>query len=277
MPTLTYDSKDAIPEDLLEAAQEIKEDGENKGKWAVNVVPRKKLEEFRDTNVTLAKKAKDAEDLIKKVVLATGATSVEDFDFDKFSTDFSGLKETARKVADGKLKASDDLDKIVSERTEVMRSKLDEQLQQKQIELNAMKLERDKAVADYLLTFIDRAVSSAITDPELGVEPTAADDIRVRAYNVFKVEQDRSLRPERNGQTLWGEDGSTPMSMKEWINIVLRKEAPHYFKKSGGGGASGGADTKQFGGLSEAEFNKLPARRRLEIANEAAFKGSAKR
>ena len=89
---------------------------------------------------------------------------------------------------------------------------------------------------------------------------------------MFIVEQDGTITPKKNGQTLWGEDGSTPMTMKEWINLSLRKDAPHYFKKSAGGGAQGGADAKNFGGMTEEEFNKLPAMRRLEIANEAAFK-----
>ena len=43
MPILFYDTKDAVPADLLDAAQEITE-GENKGKFGVNVVPRKKME-----------------------------------------------------------------------------------------------------------------------------------------------------------------------------------------------------------------------------------------
>lgn len=53
MPILFYDTKDAVPADLLDAAQEITE-GENKGKFGVNVVPRKKMEEFRDNNIFLS-------------------------------------------------------------------------------------------------------------------------------------------------------------------------------------------------------------------------------
>lgn len=272
MATFTYDTKDAIPEDLLDSASEITADGENKGKWQVNVVGRKKLEEFRDNNIAVSKKAEDLAALNNKIFSALGVSKPEEFDVAKFAEEFTGLKDTARKVADGKLKASDDVDKAVTERTENMRQKFDEELRAKTQEVAAMKAERDSAVAAYKQTFIDRAVSSVCNDADLGVEPTALDDIMNRARAVFVVEQDGTITPKKNGQTLWGEDGSTPMTMKEWINLALRKDAPHYFKKSNGGGATGGADAKNFGGLTEEEFNKLPAMRRLEIANEAAFK-----
>ena len=141
-----------------------------------------------------------------------------------------------------------------------------------------MKAERDAAVSAYKQTFIDRQVSTVCNDPELGVEATAIDDVMNRARAVFIVEEDGSLTPKsKTGQTLWGEDGSTPMTMKEWVNISLRKDAPHYFKKSAGGGATGGADAKNFGGMTKEEFDKLPAIRRLEIANQAKFQESQKR
>lgn len=277
MPTLTYGTKDEVPSDLLESATEVTE-GENKGKWAVNVVSRKKLDEFRDNNTKLASRAEELEALNKKVFSAIGVSKPEEFDPAKFTEEFNGLRDTARKVADGKLKASDELDKVVGERTENMRQKYDEELRTKAQEVAAMKAERDSAIAAYKQTFIDRQVSTVCNDQELGVEPTAIDDIMNRARAVFIVEEDGSLTPKsKTGQTLWGEDGSTAMSMKEWVSIVLRKDAPHYFKKSNGGGASGGADAKNFGGMTKEEFDKLPAMRRLEIANQAAFQGNQKR
>jgi hypothetical protein len=273
MAIFYYNTKDEVPADLATDAAEVKEDGENKGKWAVNVVPRKKIEEFRDNNTALAQKVEQAEGLLKKVVSLAGVSSVEEFDFVKFSEQFQSLNETHRKVQDGKLKASDDIDRVVTERTEVMKNKFDEQLQQKQVELNQLKIQRDEAVSAYKRTFVDRAVASVITDKELGVEGTAVDDIMARARNVFVVEEDGNIIPKKAGQTMWGEDGSSPMSMKEWIDIVLRKEAPHYFVKSNGGNANGGGnDTTSYGGMSKEEFDKLPSRQKLEIANQQAFK-----
>ena len=55
MPIFYYDTKDAVPAELLDAAQEVTE-GDNKGKFGVNVVARKKMEEFRDNNIEISKR-----------------------------------------------------------------------------------------------------------------------------------------------------------------------------------------------------------------------------
>lgn len=272
MALIIYATKEEIPDDLTGEATEIKEEGDNKGKWSVNVVPRKKLEEFRDNNVANSQKLQELEGKFKAVLDKIGAKA-EDFDVEQFGELFGQLSETSRKVADGKLKESGDIDKVVEERTQNMRQKFDDEMRGKQSELAKMKSQLDEAVGNFKRTFIDRAVSAAITDTDLGVEPSALMDIMNRAYSVFTVEQDNSLTPKKNGQTLWSDDGSTPMSVKEWINSALRKEAPHYFKKSNGGGAQGGDGNKGFGGLSEEEFDKLPARAQLEIANRATTGG----
>lgn len=273
MALITYDSKDQIPEDLLDSATEITE-GDTKGKWTVNVVTRKKLEEFRNNNVDISKRAETAEGVLGKVFGILGIKSAEEFDADKVSQELGQLRDTARKVSDGKLKASDEVDKAVEDRTQAMRQKFDEDMQAKQRELSLALKARDEAIGYYKQTFVDRAVASVCNDADLGVEGTAVDDIMNRARAVFVVNEDNTIVPKKNGQTLWGEDGTTPMTMKEWINAHLRKEAPHYFKRSNGGAATGGGDAKNYGGMSQEEFNKLPARRRLEIINEQTFNKS---
>lgn len=277
MPIFHYKTKEEVPSDVADFATEVKEDGEFKGQWSVNLVPRKKLEEFRTNNENISKEKEVSEGLVKKFLSLHGVKDVAELDFTKLGDGLAALNDTARKVADGKLKASDDIDKVVEERTGVMRQKFDDEIRASKAEVANMKAERDKAVADFKRTFIDRAVSAAITDADLGVEPTAMLDITQRAYGVFTVEEDGGITPKKNGQTMWGEDGTTAMSMKEWIGLVLRKDAPHYFKKNTGGGATGGSDTKQFGGMTEAEFMKLPASRRLEIANRIGFEQAKNR
>ncbi|MGD9670189.1 MAG: hypothetical protein AB7U75_14325 [Hyphomicrobiaceae bacterium] len=277
MPIIFYNTRDEVPADFADVATEVTEDGDNKGKFSVNVVSRKKLDEFRTNNTKLAAEMEELKSKYKDIVTATGAKGVDEFDLDGFKETLKGLKETSQKVADGKIKGTDDIEKAVAERMEIARAKLDDQLKESAQREAALKAERDKAVADYKRTFIDRAVASAFTDPDLGVEPTALGDVMQKAYGVFVVEEDGGLTPKKNGQTLWGEDGTTPRSVKEWITVDLRKESPHYFKKSNGGGANGGGDTKQFGGLTEAEFNALPARKRLEIANQQKFQASGTR
>jgi hypothetical protein len=276
MPILTYTTKNEVPEDLKDFVKEITEEGENKGKFSINVVPRVKLEEFRDTNVTNSKRAEKAEDFNKKFMGVFGVTDLETIDFGKINEEMTGLKETTRKVADGKLKASEDIDKVVNDRTELLRVKTDEQLQGKERELALAKKERDEAVYAYKLTFVDREVAKVCNDADLGVEPTAFIDIIDKARRVFEVGTDNGLTPKRSGQTMWGEDGTTPMSMKEWVDNVLRKDAPHYFKKSNGGGATGGGENKTYG-MTEAEIDKLSPQRKIELANAASFANTKRR
>lgn len=276
MPLIYYKTKEDVPAELADAVSQVNEDGDYKGQFAVNVVPRKKLDEFRDNNTALAKKLEDSDALVKRIAAAAGIVKLEDFDPEAHAKELSALKDTARKVADGKLQASDDIDKEVNKRTEAMRNKFDQTLQEKQVEVNNMRVERDKAIVDYKRTFIDKAVASVIADPDLGLEPSAMMDVMQKAYGVFFVEEDNSITPkESSGQTMWGEDGTSKMTMKEWINLRLRKDSPHYFKKSNGGGANGG-DSKSYNGMTSEEFNKLPAQRRLEIANAQSFGSSAK-
>ena len=271
MPILYYKSKEEVPSDLADVAAQVTDEGDYKGQYAVNVVARKKLDEFRSNNTELAKKLEDTDTLLKRVASAAGIAKLDEFDSETFSKEITALRDTARKVADGKIKASEDVDQEVNKRTEAMRNKFDQSLQEKQIEVNQMKVERDEAVAKYKRTFIDKAVAAVIADPDLGLQITAMNDVTQKAYSVFHVEEDGSITPkEPGGQTMWGEDGTSKMTMKEWINLRLRKDSPHYFKVSNGGGANGG-DARNYGGLTEAEFNKLPAQRRLEIANQRSF------
>src|SRR5690606_2594358 len=91
MPIIFYDSKDAVPADVAEYATEVKEDGDNKGKWSVNLVPRKKLEEFRDSNVEKAAKLQEAENQ-RRVAFELLGVKPEEFDADKVREDLAALR-----------------------------------------------------------------------------------------------------------------------------------------------------------------------------------------
>jgi len=276
MPIIYYSDKESIPSDFVDVAKEVTEDGDNKGKFAVNVVARAKLEEFRDNNTKLATKLDETTSSFGAILAAIGVKA-EDFDIADFKDSYEELKKTAQKVADGKITAPEDIEKTVAERMEIARGKYEKQVSEAAQRESAMKAERDEAVKNYKRTFIDRAVAEAFTDPDLGVQMSALSDVMQKAYGAFIVEEDNSLTCKKDGVKQFGEDGITGRTVKEWITVDLRKEAPHYFKASQGGGAGGGGDTKQFGGMTEAEFNKLPASKRLEIANQMKFKSSSKR
>lgn len=277
MPILHYKTKEDVPAELQEVATQVTEDGDLKGQFAVNVVARKKLDEFRDNNTAMAAKLETAEQRSRRIAAAAGIANLEDFDAEEFSKEQTALRDTARKVADGKLQASDAIEAELSKRTEAMRSKYEQSLQESHVEKIALKGRVEKAESDYKRTFVDKQVLSTAQDPSLGLEPTALMDVLAKAYEVFVVEEDGSLTPrEKSGATMWGEDGTSKMTMKEWIDLRLRKQAPHYFKKSNGGGAAGGAEAK-FSGMAEKDFNALPAEQRLALANKQSFMASSKR
>lgn len=266
MPILFYDSQDAVPEDVRDAAAEIK-DGDNKGKWQVNLVSRKSLEKFRDNNTELANKLKDAEDLVGKFKGVAGGDPTK-FNFDEFTAALAELRETDKLVKDGKVKKSEEIEAIVRERMEIAIKNHGDAVLELNQRLAAEKQAREKAEKDLDKTYIDAEVRNACLNEKLGVHPSAVGDIIQRAYAVYTVEKDKSLVPlDKHNQIIRGEDGVTPRTVQEWLEHDVRKNCPHYFKQSQGGGAGGGDGNKSFGGLSKEEFNKLSPDKRLAIIN----------
>jgi hypothetical protein len=88
-------------------------------------------------------------------------------------------------------------------------------------------------------TYVDRALTDVVLDESMGVHPKALADILGRAYQVFEVSDDGKLTPKRGEAVVYGADGVTPMSPKEWVQS-LKEDAPYFFKGSNGGGSNGG-------------------------------------
>jgi len=268
MPILHYDSKETVPEDVRDHAQEVK-DGEHKGKWAVNLVPRKKLDEFRTTTETVSSKLRETEELVGKFKGLAGGDP-EKFSFDDFSKLLNDLRVTEQGVKDGKLKKSEEIDGELQKRTQQMREGHERAVADLNQQLAQLKSKLEAAEVAFDRTFIDRAVMEAVADEKLGVHQTASQDIVARAYDVFKVLKDKSLEPRgKNGDLLYGEDGSTPKTVREWIDHEVRKTWPHYFKQSKGGGAGGGDGSAPMGGMNQADWDKLSPEQQLSIINKA--------
>lgn len=277
MPIMVYDNQDAVPEDVRKDATEIK-DGDNKGKWSINLVSRKSLEQFRDNNVAISEKHRLQGETVSKFKGLLGVADDADPDFTALETALAELRETEKGVKDGKLKKSDEIDAEVTKRMELRSSQYQASLAEVNKKLGLV--EQAKKDADLALdrTYIDRQVVDAAMAEKLGVHPSAVSDLIQQAYKVFKVEgANKELRPyDHNGAQIYALDGVTPRTVAEWVDFDARKRWPHYFKQSTGGGAAGGDGNKAFGGLSEAEFNKLPPEVRLARWNEANPAGGKK-
>ena len=279
MPILTYDNQDAVPEDVRKDATEIKE-GDNKGKWQVNLVSRKSLESFRDKNIEVSEKLRLESETVGKFRGLLGLKADDALDFEKLGTHVGELNETFKLVGDGKIKKTEDIENTVKARMEIAQRDFDKAVAGLNQQLAAEKLGKEAAEKALDRTHIDREVASAGLSEKLGVHPSAINDITQRAYAVFNIEKDPDgsvrLLPKINGVPVYGKDGTSPRSVAEWIDNDVRATWPHYFKQSTGGGAGHGDSQRTYGGLSEAEFNKLPPEERLRRHNQANPAGKGK-
>lgn len=253
MPSISYATKEEIPQGLQEFATE----GED-GKFVVKVVAEAKLNEFRERNVTLAQQIETMGPVVARIKTLAGD------DIDAFETDVAGLRDIAKRVEDGELKTNDQIEQAVADRIKAVRDGY---------EANE-KAEREKRVAaeGKVLTLQQRldqtevrhGITNVVIHPESGVRPEALPDILERAYKLFKMEDGKPV-PKNGEATVYGASGADPMTYAEWI-VKLRDEAPHYFKGNAGGDANGGKQTKQ-GGFTAAEIAGMTPQQKLAIAN----------
>ena len=258
MPDIFFETLDSVPEAFRDIAEE------KDGKVAINVVANSKLKEFRDNNI---KVSTERDELAKKVAALTSILG-EDVDADEFASELAELRDTAQKVKDGKLKADGDIAKEVEARVAAMRSDYEKRLQEAGKEASAWKDKAGVSESKYKRSLVDRAVTDAAVAEGSGVETKALPDILERARKVFQVDEEGKLIAKDGEATIYGGDGSTPMTPKEWLE-KLKGDAPYFFKQSNGGGAGGNTDGKLPGGMSQEEWDKLPAKKKLEYANKA--------
>lgn len=173
------------------------------------VVPKAKLDEFRNTNVELMKKLEALKD-------------VDPAEYKKMKAEFEKLK----KLSDNK----PDVDSVVAERVAAMREELGTQLTELTNTNTTLKTQLGALL-------IDSAVKdAAVKHGALGV---AMDDLLLRARNSFQVEDGVAVMKDSKGHVVYDKDGTTPMSVDSWIK-GLKKSAVHLFVMPAGGGGQGG-------------------------------------
>ena len=172
-------------------------------------VGKDKLDEFRNNNVKLLK------DLEK----------FKDVDPAKYQE----LLALAKKQEEKKLIDAGEIDKVVEQRVGEMKSTYETQIKT---------LTEQNSVAQRQLEslLIDNAVRDAAV--KSGVQPTAVDDVLLRAKATFKIKDGNAVPVDAQGNVVYGKDGTSPMSVVDWTTS-LKKQAPHLFQGSQGGGAQG--------------------------------------
>lgn len=183
------------------------------GKFVLDVegmVPKSKLDEFRDTNVKLMK------------------------DMEKFKdidpVKYRELAETHRKIQEKEWIEKGEIDKVVEQRVATMKGDLESKINEYKSSNESMAKQLDSLL-------IDNEVRSAAI--KSGVRPSAVDDVLLRARAVFKVQNGVATPFDSKGQVIYGKDGSNPMAINDWVGS-LKQSADHLFQGSNGGGAQGG-------------------------------------
>lgn len=196
-------------EDVEEAYRSLYKAG-NDGAFYLAVdgaVDKARLDEFRTNNIDLTKKLEAFKDL--------DPTKVQE------------ILDNERKIAEKKLIDAGDIEGLVNQR------------------VNAMKTDHDRMINDLTgkLTVSNRQLETLLIDnsvrevaSKIGVVPSAVDDVLLRAKTVFKVEEGAPVAKDPKGNTIYGKDGTSSLNIGEWLG-GLKEQAPHLFGQSTGGGA----------------------------------------
>lgn len=177
---------------------------------AEGVVPKERLDEFRNNNIELQKKL----DKLKDVDPAK----------------YNELLEIDRKVKEKELLDAGKVDELVQLRTANMRESFE-------TEKNQLTTDLTRANSKLEQLLIDNVVKTSAI--KLGVIPEAIDDVVLRAKGMFKIEDGSPVPKGADGKVIYGKDGSSPMSVDEWLSS-LKTSARHLFMGSQGSGAGGG-------------------------------------
>jgi hypothetical protein len=245
MPEIVFEALDKVPEGLREHAKE--EDG----KISVNVVPKTKLDEFRETNIKLAQERdslKSSFDPYKEII---------GDDPGKFKKSFEELQKIQKRVKDGELVANTSLEEAIAARTKELRADLEGKISSLSSDRDAWKDKATTIENKHKRSIVDRHVTSAVLSKDSGARPDALSDILERAYKTFKVDETKeAIIPYEGEQVIYGSDGASPMSPLEWLR-KMKETSPYFFQSSGGGGAGGGPGIPGPQGYSQEQIAKM--------------------
>lgn len=250
MPIIKLATKDAFPEGLRELAEE------KDGGFVVDVVPKSKLEEFRENNVNLKV---ENDGLKNKVSVYEGIVGS---DPEKTKSELADLRTIHQQVKDGKLKGSTEITAELDRRTAEMKTGYETQLRELGEKLTTALKEKGDLKSDFDRTKIDQLITSAVLAEDSGVNPAALSDVLTRARSVYRVNADGKVVAMNGDTVMYGSDGVTPLPPKEWLGKVLT-EASYLAKPSAGGGANGDVSGKA-GLANSPEFQKLPPAERIK-------------
>lgn len=220
-------------DDVPEAIAEHYVQDSSSGKFVLAVegmVPKAKLDEFRNTNTNLMKQN---EELVRDINSLKEAYGIEPDEVKKLQSTLDSYKD--KKVLD-----DEGIEALLEKRLAGV--KADAASEKKVLERRIDELSKDREhwASKYQRTVIERELRDAAL--QSGVRPSALTDVVLRGSGMWSLNDDgRIVAKDSTGDLMYGADGVTLLSPKEWMESSLRENAPHFFELSGGGGANGGS------------------------------------
>lgn len=263
MTTLTYQSLSEVPDGLRENAKE----GEN-GTFSVKVAPADKITEFRENNVKLSQQRDDLVAQVSKYEQVTGVTleSLSEGKLDDFAKTLTALRETKKQVDDGALIASTSLEEAAQARVTEVTNSFKGQLADSAKERDAWKERATAAERRAESMMVENAIRLAASDPNVAMLDKAVAYVLPQALQTFRVDEGKIVPKSADGTILYGSDGVTPMSAKEWL-LKQREDSDFLFQGSKGGGASGSSE-KLAGRLTQKELDAMSPQQRMNWARK---------
>lgn len=188
---------------------------ERDGKYALTVegmVPKDRLDEFRNNNLDLKRQIEDMQERFKGIDPETARE----------------LATKAAKERDKKLIDAGKVDELVSERVKAMQSDFEKNLK-------AVSSERDGMRQQLEGLLIDTAIRDAAA--KAGVRATAVEDVLLRGRSTFRLVEGKAAAMDGDKQ-IFGKNGD-PVTIDEWVSDLIDR-APHLFEQSQGGGSRQG-------------------------------------
>lgn len=149
---------------------------------------------------------------------------IEGIDFDEMRR----LQDEERKRKDGELISAGKVDELVNERIKAVQQEFAKTKQQ-------LETEKQEAAEQLNRLLIDSEVARLAASK--GVAATAVDDVIWRARQLFRRDQDGTVRGYSGATPLFSaKDATQSLSIEEWLGDLAGR-APHLFAPSTGAGA----------------------------------------
>jgi hypothetical protein len=179
------------------------------------VVPKERIDEFRNNNIQLQQQLEKLKHIDP--------------------TKYAELIALDTQVKEGELIKAGKLEEVVNLRVGEMKRTYE-------TEKVTLSTQLSTANSQLALLLIDNTVKNAAI--KNGVVDTALDDLVLRARSTYTLDKGQPVPKNEKGEVIYGKDGTTPMSIDDWMT-GLKKTAPHLFRGSSGSGANGGRNNGQ--------------------------------